>query len=307
MELKTGYLETEKEDLLKIAVSFVNNIIFEKNDYVGRPRADYRDIIISLLIMSYHSFSYRRANTDIRELYSGGLISAIPSRQVLNKYMLSDEFRELLQSLITFTAMPLIDLQDTIIIDSTWFSKYVRMSSANFKRDSKRNIRVPPLSKTRKLHIIAGLNNRIILTARTSEGTKHDNNFFKLLLDDLVNLGMKIKVLLADSGYNSRDNYALCEEYGIRAFIDFKSNHVMGRPKSFLRKEQLFIYREHPEIWKEFYRFRPIIESVFSSIKRRGKNYLRSRCPTSQDNEMLLKVLWYNLCILSKKQFIDNK
>lgn len=87
---------------------------------------------------------------------------------------------------------------------------------------------------------------------------------------------------------------------GIEAFIDFKKNHVVERSKSFLRKRQLLLYRNEKDIWHESCRFRVLIESLFSVIKRKGKSYLRSRNPTAQDCEMLLKIFWYNLNIIAK-------
>lgn len=177
----------------------------------------------------------------------------------------------------------------------------IKLSSANYKRSYLRNCNLPPLSKTRKLHIIAAKKSKIIISAETSLGTVHDNNYFKILLEKAIKLGFKIKSLLADSGYNSKDNYALCENYGIKeAYIDFKKNHVVNRSKSFLRKRQLILYLKHPDIWHESYNSRVIIETIFSAIKRKGKNYIRSRNLVCQDTEMLLRILWYNLTIIAK-------
>ena len=52
--------------------------------------------------------------------------------------------------------------------------------------------------------------------------------------------------------------------------------------------------------WILFCRFRAIIEGIFSSIKRKNINYLRSRNEIAQDNELLFKALVYNLTIIGK-------
>lgn len=104
-----------------------------------------------------------------------------------------------------------------------------------------------------------------------------------------------------DAGYNSKKNYALCKELGIfDTYIDFKSHNVIRRAKSELWREKLRLYREQKEIWQETYRFRVIIEGVFSAIKRKNLNYLRSKKEVAQDVEILLKCLVYNLTVIGK-------
>ncbi len=60
------------------------------------------------------------------------------------------------------------------------------------------------------------------------------------------------------------------------------------------------MYKNNPEKWHENIRYRVIVEGVFSAIKRKNTNYLRGRKENSQDCELLLKCLVYNLTLLRK-------
>jgi len=116
-------------------------------------------------------------------------------------------------------------------------------------------------------------------------------------------LGSEIikKLSKEDKGDNSKKNYALCKELGIsEVFIDFKSNNEIRRAKSDLWREKLRLYKEHKDIWNQTYRFRVIVEGVFSAMKRKNVTYLRSKKEVAQDVEVLLKVLVYNLTIIGK-------
>jgi len=134
-----------------------------------------------------------------------------------------------------------------------------------------------------------------------SKGTEHDSPFFEEIVRSVSKLGFPLKTLLADSGYLSKDNYVICKELGIlNTFIDFKSNITGKRGKSDLWREKFKLYKEQKSIWNETYRFRVIVEGIFSAIKRKNITYLRSKKETAMDVEVLLKALVYNLTVISK-------
>ncbi len=301
MQVQKYSLENEKKNFLKILCSFIDSINFERDDYfIGRPRQDYGDLIKALLIMSYHVWSYRRANSDITKMYEEGLIFSIPRRSTLCKYMNDEDFKEILGMLVELSAKPFLEIETCVILDSTWYANMLRVSAGNTRERNKRNIKLPPHYKTRKLHIIIGRESKAILSAKTSFGSVHDIRMFMPLVKSVLSRGYKLRKLLADNAYNSKENYTFCDDNDIEAFIDFKSTDVERRSLSIMRKKQLKLLREEPDIWHESYNQRPLVESVFSSMKRKGKNYLRSRSAIAQDCEMLLRVLWYNLNIVAK-------
>lgn len=157
------------------------------------------------------------------------------------------------------------------------------------------------MQKVRKIHVACLKNSKVIAYAKATKGTENDSPHFEDAVRTVCKNGFQIKTLLADAGYVSKNNYAICKELGILdAFIDFKSNNELRRAKSDLWREKLKLYREQKEIWNQTYRFRVIIEGVFSAIKRKNLNYLRSKKETAMDVELLLKALVYNLTIIGK-------
>ena len=187
--------------------------------------------------------------------------------------------------------------EDTLIIDSTWFG--LRMYSGGYRKvyDKKSTT----LEKCRKLHISIGKNSRIITCAKATFGTVHDSPIFRKLVRRTVRNGFDITDVIADAGYSGKNNFALCKELGIKnVFIDFKSNAVEKRAKSDIWREQLKLFKEHHDMWHESYRFRVLIESVNSAIKRKNINWLRSKNENARYVEILLKVLVYNLTIIGK-------
>lgn len=290
-------LEYEKEKFIQNICNFIEPLNFEAIQIIGRPRTDFRDIVKAILIMSYNGMSYRRTQSDLRWMYERELIKSIPPRSTLNDYVNDINTKKLIEKLISVSSLFFVDEEDTIILDSTWFAK--RMYGGGYKQVHDK--RAGSLYKVRKLHIACLKNSKIIAYAKASKGTEHDSPFFTEIVKSVSKLGFPLKTLLADSGYLSKDNYALCQELGIvNTFIDFKSNITGKRAKSDLWREKFKLYKEQKGIWNQTYRFRVIVEGIFSAIKRKNITYLRSRKETAQDVEVLLKCLVYNLTVIGK-------
>jgi len=290
-------LEQEKERFIQNMCDFIEPLNFEQLQVMGRPKANFKDIIKAILVMSYNGMSYRRTQSDLKKMYAEGLIQSIPPRSTLNDYANDWDTKSLIEKLIQISALFFTENEDTMILDSTWFGQ--RMYTGGYRKVHDK--RSGSLYKVRKLHAVVLKNSKVIAYAKASEGTKNDSPMFEELVRAVVKNGFHIRTLLADAGYTSKNNYALCKELGImNAFIDFRSNATTKRAKSDLWREKLRLYKEQKEIWNQSYRFRVIVEGVFSAIKKKNLNYLRSRKETAMDVEVLLKALVYNLTIIGK-------
>lgn len=290
-------LEKEKERFIQNMCGFIEPLNFDTFQLMGRPKSDFKDILKSLLVMSYNGMSYRRTQSDLKWMSQQELVKTILPRSTLNDYANNFNTKKLIEKLIQISALFFLDNEDTIILDSTWFGQ--RMYSGGYRKVyDKKNA---PLEKVRKLHIGCLKNSKVIAYAKATKGTEHDSPNFENCVNVIVKNGFQIKTLLADSGYLSKSNYALCKELGIlNTFIDFRSNITGKRAKSDLWREKFKLYKEQKEVWNESYRFRVLVEGVFSAIKRKNLNYLRSKKEIAQDVEVLLKALVYNLTIMGK-------
>ena len=290
-------LEYEKEKFINNLCNFIEPLNFEHLQIMGRPKSNFKDIIKSLCVMSYNGMSYQRTQSDLRKMYKEGLIKSIPPRSTLNDYANKEDTKRLIEKLIQFSALFFKENEDTMILDSTWFGQ--KMYTGGFKKvhDKKH----APLSHVRKLHVACLKNSKVIAYAKATKGTKHDSPFFEEFVRTIIKNGFQIKTLLADAGYTGKNNYALCREFGImNVFIDFRSNATLRRAKSDIWREKLRLFKEQKDIWNQSYKFRVLVEGVFSAIKKKNLNYLRSRRETAQDVELLLKAFVYNLTIIGK-------
>lgn len=290
-------LEHEKERFINNLCEFIEPLNFEQLQLMGRPKANFKDILKALCLMSYNGMSYRRTQTDLRWMLENELINYVPPRSTLNDYANNLNTKNLIEKLIQVSALFFQENEDTTILDSTWFGE--RMYSGGYRKVyDKKNA---PLGKVRKLHIACLKNSKIIACAFATKGTRHDSPVFEELVTKLKSNGFQIKTLLADAGYSGKNNYALCKELGIlNVFIDFKSNATLSRAKSDIWREKLKLYKEQKDVWNQTYRFRVIVEGIFSAIKKKHLNYLRSKKETAMDVEVLLKALVYNLTIIGK-------
>ncbi len=300
MEQNKNHLENEKKNVILMMNQFLVGIDLQEDQYQGRPRSDIKDIIKCLLVMSYHGWSFRRANCDIETLYQEGHISYIPKRSTLCKYANDLRMIKILKELIQLTSLSFVDIEDCLMVDSSWFGKYMRISVNNYKENRSKAKSIPAMHKTRKMHVAIAKQSKIITAVLCSNGEKHDSPFLQELVESTLSNGFRIKTLLADKGYCSKDHYEFCEEKGIKAYIDFRKNVTGRAPRSILYAKQFKLYKNDFDDWHEVYRYRQLIESIFSTIKRKNRYYLRSRNEISQDVELLLKCFWYNLCIVAK-------
>lgn len=244
--------------------------------------------------MSYNGMSYRRAISDLEILYHKGFIQKIISRSTLNDYANKTDTIKLLQELILLSSTYFKDNEDTLIVDSSWFGEKMYVGGCKNVHSNKHG-----LMNTRKIHIGILKKSKIICFAEPTMGTFHDCPMFKKIIEDTSKI-FNLKYCLGDKGYCSKENYILCQEKNITAFLDFKKSCKSKNGKSEMWKNQIELCRNNPFLWKEYYRYRVTIEGVFSVIKKKHNNYLRSRNQISKDTEVLLKCLVYNLIIIGK-------
>lgn len=300
--LQEGNLEQEKLRFIYVMCMFLDGIDFDDNNYFGRPREKMADILKCLLVMTFHNMSYRRSRSDLMILVNNNFISRLPSRSVMNKYALQKDTRKILEILIQKTAMFFSETEDTLIIDSSWLGIGMYTSAHHIKKSIQQNKKegVASLYKTRKIHVGCMKNSRIIAYAKATNGTTNDSPIFKDIVNAVFYNGFPLKFVLADAGYSSKENYILCHDLMIDAYIDFRSNATGNRGGSPMWRQKLNTKKFRPELWHQFYNHRVIIEQIFSALKRKQSNYIRSRTDVSMDVELLLRVLVYNFTIIGK-------
>ena len=135
---------------------------------------------------------------------------------------------------------------------------------------------------------------KLILNVKTTSTRKHDTLFFKPMLKELKN---SLKLVLADKGYDSKENRNYCFENNIEVHIPFrqwtKTRHQEhGTPSKRQLQQKLFNETK--------YRQRALIESINSAIKRTLGGFVRARTASQQQKQVTIKTLTYNIEHINK-------
>jgi len=166
---------------------------------------------------------------------------------------------------------------------SLWFD--IRIKRKNSKKDCI------------KIHIIIDINQGYILDYHITNHKKNDCPILEKILRNIKYL----RKLVADAGYLSRKNCTLVGERGGKPYIAVKSNSTPKSKGSKEWKVMVDCFIKHKGGFKKAYNCRSIIESVFSSMKRRWNSTLRSLKKWYQRKELAIKVICYNI-----KEFLYN-
>ena len=110
----------------------------------------------------------------------------------------------------------------------------------------------------------------------------------------------------ADKAYLSKKNLRAIEAAGATPYIPFKVNSVRFNPKQ--KRDEVWIraydeYHYNRREFREHYHKRSNAESGFWSIKSKFGGSVRSKTPTAQVNEVLVKVLCHNICCLIRSMY----
>lgn len=179
----------------------------------------------------------------------------------------------------TYLLNSLLNLKQAEIaaIDSTGFETSTRSHYYQqvFNMKNKRKAR-----RYDKLSIVIDADKQLILSQKIRRGPRNDNIDFKRLLRDL-----KMKYVVADKGYDSKANrkYALQK----KAYP-----HIPRRIYSGATYEKLGVKLKFNE---KIYHQRSKVETVFSVIKRKYGSIVKGRSFASQEKEIILMLVTYNL------------
>jgi len=142
-----------------------------------------------------------------------------------------------------------------------------------------------------KLHIGIDIDTGIIHSFSMTPWNRHDSREFEHLIKHLPELGCTF----GDKAYPSRSNYQLVADKNGIPYLCFKdnaTNKAKGKTAWIINIRK---YKNDKETWMNVYHLRSIVESVFSSIKKRWGSFLRSKKKWMQKKELSLKVLSYNV------------
>jgi hypothetical protein len=197
---------------------------------------------------------------------------------------------------------------------SRHFEKRCRQSARQARKKQRHNQHPPPGPAQRKaaqreanrrrsqiakrlpkLSLAVHAASHLILAARASTGTGADHRHFVPLLRQ-AKARMRLRVALADAGYDSEANHREARQgMGVRSIIPATSGRP-GAPTGHYRK--LMRRRLKRGADKKCYGQRWQVETTNSMLKRNMTSTCRARSPTGRKKDMLLRAVTHNLMIL---------
>ena len=258
-----------------------------------------KDAILCAILKVYSGLSGRRAHGVHLNVADRGLLAEVPSFMVASRALNRPEATAVLYRLLQLSALPLAGLEEggAVAPDSTGMQTTQFGGWREEKHGEKRE------KRWLKVHAIVGTKTHVVIDARVLDANSADCPQFEPLLRGTLEAGFRPSVAVADKGYLSRDNYSLGAELGIGTYIPFKSNSVGRAGGSLAWRKAYHLFQASREEFDRNYHRRSNVESVFSALKRKFGENIRSRTPVAQVNEVLCKLIAYNLTVVVHEMY----
>ena len=282
----------EKLIFMKLLKDLCNNV--EQPEYkFGRPTLPFADMLFGSIMKVYTGFSLRRFMSDMKIAKEMDLVNKVPCYSSLSNFMNRDEVKQILDTLIKTSALPLREVETSFAVDSSGFStsRFARWFDHKWGKEKKFKVWL-------KAHINSGTKTNIITAVNITEGNSSDSNELKSLIEQTAE-NFNMSEQSGDKAYSSKKNLELIKENGAIPFIPFKKN-VTGKARgSYLWKKMYHYFMYKNEDFMKHYNKRSNVETTFHMIKTKFGDSIKSKKETAQINELLVKVLCHNIvCVI---------
>ncbi|HEY5335052.1 MAG TPA: transposase, partial [Mycobacteriales bacterium] len=265
----------------------------------GRPRMPMSDMAFAAVNRVYEGRSARRFDTDVRDAKANGLTESDPHFNTVLRYLRSPEMTPILRQLVEVSALPLKAVETDFAVDSTGFAtcRFERWYDHKWGKERSRHAWV-------KLHAMTGVRTNIVTSVELTGGHGGDSTQFPALLETTAE-NFDLRDVTADKAYSSKRNCQLVEDAGGTPYIPYRGHipaftavqpSLPGTMHIFYKMQHLFAYQR--DTFLSHYHKRSNVETVFSMIKRKFGDSVRSKSEVGQMNEVLCKVIAHNLCVL---------
>ncbi len=285
---------------LEILYDLTSQIPRHRKNGRGRPTIDIGDMIFCCYLKMYLDFSSRRIESDVKLAYYLGYIAHVPHFNTILNYISKPELKPYLIQLIQLSSLPLKDFEKTFTVDATGFSTSMYGRWLNIRACSK--MEVVNTRKYMKCHIMSGTRTNIITHIEVTDHKVHDTLMFPNLVYNTAE-HFDMQEVCADKGYMSRKNFSIVSQCGGIPFIPFKSTSISRAGGVAVWRNMYRFFKDNHKEFMKHYHQRSNAESVFSAIKRKFGDYLRTKNPTACTNEILIKCLVHNICCLIQEIF----
>jgi transposase len=261
----------------------------------GRKRSDMSDMVFACVLKTYSCLSARRFGTDLDEATEKGYVSRRLHPGMTWAWLENKLLTPVLKDLIVQTSLPLCAVETTFAPDSTGFStsRFIRWFDEKYGRERSGKNWI-------KAHAMCGTKTHVVTALEIHDRDAADSPQFKPLVEKTAE-HFTVKEVPADKAYLSHDNLELVDRLGGTAYIPFKSNSVQGLAGTVWEK-MFHFYSLNREDFLRKYHQRSNAESVFSMVKAKFGDSVRSRTDTAMRNEVYCKFVAHNICCVIMSQ-----
>ena len=268
----------------------------EHEQTMGRPRLSIHENLFCAIQKVYSQLSSRRAHSLFQNAVERNQINHAPHFNAPSKLLNNPEITPILHELVTLSALPVAGLETDFAIDSTGFRTTTFNAYYGAKYEQKK------IHRWIKAHLACGVKTNIVTSIEITDEKGADSTQFKPLVNDLSK-NFNIREVSADTAYSSRANIDAVGQVGGTAYIPFKS-HATGRTLgSPLWVKMYHYFQLNRDEFMEHYHKRSNVESTNAAIKRKFGETLKSKNPIAQVNELLAKIIAYNLTVVIHEMY----
>jgi transposase len=280
------------DELLKDLVKAIP----EPEQTMGRPRLSIHETLFCAIQKVYSQLSSRRAYSLFENATERGQIDHTPNFNAPSKLFKNPEMTPILYELVTLSALPVAGLENDFSVDSTGFRTTTFSVYHGTKHGQTKE------HQWVKAHLCAGVKTNIVAAVAITKEDGGDSPQFGPLIKK-TSEGFTINEVSADMAYSSRLNLQLVANEGGKAYIPYRKNATGRSRGSTLWSKMYHYFQLNRDEFMEHYHKRSNIEATNAAIKRKFGETLKSKNPTAQVNELLAKIVAYNLTVVIHEMY----
>ena len=293
-----NYVEARKHEK-PLFDEFLHDLLLNVPDSMpqgaGRPSLPIRDRMFCTIKKVGHQLSQHRSWGYYEDAAGDGYIGHAPHVGVPSKLLLQKDITPVLHRLLSITALPLQSVETQFAVDSSGFGTD-HLHQYQVERYGMRKMHHAWM----KAHLLIGCKFNVVCEARITgehEGSADYPQFIPLV-QQAYRDGFNLQEVSADKAYSGTENIAICQAVGGTAYIQFKTNARASPRGSQVWNDAYHYFAYHKDEFLRHYHMRSNSETTFMAIKQKFNDNIKSKHFVSQTNELLCKLIAYNITVL---------
>lgn len=254
--------------------------------------------IVCMAVKAYYKGDLRKTESILKQLAKANVIPRVPDYTSICNFYNDELLTAVLEDLIKVSARPLSQLETVGAMDATGFSTRRYKSWFEYKwgkHEGKERIWM-------KLHAAMGTKSNVFISAKVTEQNVGDNPMLQPVLGNVTRY-FDMKEFCADKAYSSRETLQYLHDLCLEPYIPFRSN-ASGKSKGHHVWRRMFDhFVNNREQFDAKYHARSNSETCFHMVKARFGERLFTKNLTASINEILIRVLCHNICVLIQESF----